>query len=436
MLNNADNELLVRIENGAPMSQLMRKYWLPVFRSEDLEAGGAPRPVTLLGERLVAFRDTSGEVGLLDEYCPHRGASLTLARNVDCSLQCLYHGWRVDREGRVVETPSEPDDATFKDRIRQVAYPVRESGGMVWAYLGDPAETPEFPAFNWAEADPSHTAILRVRLSCNWAQALEGVIDSAHVSFLHTDYVGRLANGEDAYEGGGESLLSKVALDGHPKLKIENTPYGFRYGAIRDAHRDEDGAPVKYVRVTHFVAPVWGLIPTRQGWSFAQAFVPVDDHHTMFYFVLHLEDAPLKPGQRELLAEWNGITGLDADFALPRHTAANNWGQDRAAMTAGTSFSGMGGYPPLEDIAVQESMGPVYDRSREHLGTSDVAVIRMRRIMLAAVRALDTGDRTPPALAGGFDYHAIHAEEAILELDQEWTVVGNPRPTSPASTQV
>jgi len=424
MLNNEDNELLTRIDAGAPMTSLMRKYWLPVFRSEDLETGGAPRQVTLLGERLVAFRDTSGQVGVLDESCPHRGASLALARNVNCSLQCLYHGWRMDRSGRVVETPSEPDDATFKDKIRQVAYPAREAGGLVWAYLGEPDEEPDFPSFDWTEIDPAHTHIHRVKLNYNWAQALEGVIDSAHVSFLHTDYVARLAGGEDAYEGGGESLLSKVAIDGHPKLEVENTPYGFRYGAIRSAHRGTE--TVKYVRVTHFVAPVWGLIPTRSGWSFAQAFVPVDDGHTMFYFVLHREDSPIGARQRELLDEWNGISDLDEDFSLRTHTADRMWNQDRASMTAGTSFSGLGGYPPLEDIAVQESMGSIYDRSREHLGTSDMAVIRMRRIMLSAVRALG-GPNSPPALGGGFEYSAIHAEEAILDLGTAWTVVGNPR---------
>jgi phthalate 4,5-dioxygenase oxygenase subunit len=217
---------LTRVSNGAAMTQLMRKYWLPVFRSEDLENGGAPRQVTLLGERLVAFRDTAGNAGVLDELCPHRGALLALARNVDCSLQCLYHGWRMDRNGTVVETPSEPDDATFKDKVRQIAYPVKEAGGLMWAYLGDVDEEPEFPAFNWTDADPAHTHIHRVKLNYNWAPALEGVIDSAHVSFLHTDYVARLAGGEDAYERGGESLLSKVAIDGHPKLKVRTRPTG------------------------------------------------------------------------------------------------------------------------------------------------------------------------------------------------------------------
>lgn len=429
MLNKEDNDLLTRIEGGAPLSRVMRSYWLPIYRSEDLVAGGEPRQVTLLGEKLVAFRDAEGNVGVLDEACPHRGASLSLARNVDCSLQCLYHGWRIDREGRVIETPSEPDDATFKDKIRQIAYPAREAGGIVWTYMGDLGTEPEFPAFDWAQADPSHTCVLRVELNCNWAQAMEGAIDSAHVSHLHTDYVTRLAHGEDAYSGGGESLLAKAAIDGHPKLEVENTPYGFRYGAIRNAHTD-DGEPVKYIRVTHFVAPMWGLIPTRQGWSFAQAFVPSDDRHTMFYFVLHLETRPIGAEQRRLLAKWNGVEEL-VDFKLPGN-ASNHWRQDREGMMAGTTFSGLGGYPPLEDIAVQESMGSIYDRTREHLGTSDVAVIRMRRIMLGAARAMHMGSvKTLPALGGGFDYSTIHAEEAIIGFEDSWKSVGQPKTFEP-----
>jgi len=430
MLNKEDNDLLTRVNGAAPMGQLMRSYWLPVYRSDDVDPGGAPRPVSVLGEKLVIFRDHTGKVGLLDEFCPHRGASLTLARNVDCSLQCLYHGWRIDADGRVVDTPSEPEDATFKDKVRQVAYPVREAGGLIWAYLAEPGSEPDFPAFGWTQMPAEHTFIMRVRLDYNWAQALEGAVDSAHVSFLHTDYVARLANGEDAYEGGGQSLLDKAAVDGHPKLEVENTPYGFRYGALRRA--SQDGVSKTYVRVTHFVAPVWGVIPTRQGWVFAQAFVPCDDESTMFYFVLHRSTAPFEDRERANLAAWNGLDDIDDDFSLRHRTAANRWGQDRAAMTAGTSFSGLGGYPPIEDIAVQASMGAIYDRTREHLGTSDLAVIRMRRIMLSAVRGLNDISKVPPGLGGGFDYSRIRADEALLDLNESWKQVGNAM-TDPAS---
>jgi phthalate 4,5-dioxygenase oxygenase subunit len=423
MLSKEDNELLTRVDGDAPMGRLMRNYWLPVYRAEDLEAGGAPRPVSVVGEKLVVFRDHAGKVGVLDESCPHRGASLTLARNVDCSLQCLYHGWRIAADGRVVETPSESEDATFKTKVRQVAYPVREAGGLIWTYLGQPGTEPEFPAFGWTGMPAGHTFTMRVRLEYNWAQALEGAVDSAHVSFLHTDYVARLAKGEDAYEGGGESLLDKAAVDGHPKLEVENTPYGFRYGALRRA--TVDGEAKTYVRVTHFVAPVWGVIPTRKRWAFAQAFVPCDDKSTMFYFVLHRSTAPFEQRERDNMAAWNGLDDVDENFALRNRTPANLWGQDRAAMTAGMSYSGLGGYPPLEDIAVQESMGPIYDRTREHLGTSDLAVIRMRRIMLGAARALGDGSKVPPALGGGFDYSLIKADEALIDPEESWKRVGN-----------
>lgn len=426
MLSKEDNELLTRVDDGAPMAAVLRRYWLPVFRSADLVAGGAPRRVPLVGEKLVIFRDTSGKVGLLDEFCPHRGASLVLARNADCALQCLYHGWRIDRHGKVVETPSEPGDSTFKDRVRQVAYPVREAGGLIWAYLGDPGEVPDFPAFEWTERPAEHTLALRAVLNYNWVQALEGVIDSAHVGFLHTDYLRRLVDEEDPYDGGEESLITKVMVDGKPKLEVENTKYGFRYGAIRKATR-EDGTPAHFVRVTHFVAPIWGIIPTRPGWSFFQAFVPIDDHHTVFYFVLHRANSPVGESTRAKLTAWNGLDQVDDEFRLTKTTPDTLWGQDRQAMMEGKSFSGIGGYPPLEDIAVQESMGPIYDRTREHLGTSDLAVIRMRRIMIAAARTVAAG-AVPPGLDGTVDFGSIKAEEAIIDTDTSWTTVGAPLP--------
>ncbi|WP_201453379.1 Rieske 2Fe-2S domain-containing protein, partial [Rhodococcus sp. T7] len=149
-------------------------YWTPVLMSEDVVSDGAPRRIKILGGKYVAFRDTEGKVGVLNEACPHRGASLALARNENCALQCLYHGWRVDRNGKVVETPSEPADSTFKDKIRHIGYPVREAGGLIWAYFGDPEAEPEFPAFDWTARKPEQIYTIRVAQRCNWAQAIEG----------------------------------------------------------------------------------------------------------------------------------------------------------------------------------------------------------------------------------------------------------------------
>lgn len=421
MLNHEDNELLCRVENGAPMGQLMRQYWLPAFRAGDLEAGGRPRQIKLLGERLVVFRDTAGQVGVLDEYCPHRGASLSLARNVDSTLQCLYHGWRIDRNGTVVETPSEPADSTFKDRIRHVSYPVREAGGLVWTYLGRPEDEPEFPAFEWTNVPLERVCTLRIIERCNWAQALEGVIDSAHIGFLHRDMVAKLASGdEEAYTGGG-GLISQIISDGHPKLEAENTTYGFTYAAIRSA--TFEGERVAYVRRSHFVAPFWGMFPGPEGYGFQQAFVPIDDYTTAFYFINHKTDGTvIDDVERQKIHAYAGAETIDDEFYLP-NCAANGWLQDRDAMTRGESFTGLWGKAQVEDFAVQESLGPIFDRSREHLGTSDVACIRMRRLMLDAARGVADGT-SQLALGRDFRYDAIRAEEGIIPPDGSWKEIG------------
>jgi phthalate 4,5-dioxygenase len=418
MLNKADNELLTRVESDAPMGKLIRRYWLPVMRSEDLVSGGQPHRVRLLGQNFVAFRDTEGKVGVLDELCPHRGASLTLARNADCTLQCIYHGWRINRVGEIVETPSEPADSTFKERLRHVAYEVREIGGLVWTHLGAPGEAPPFPAFEWTEMGTEHVFALRVLERCNWAQALEGVIDSAHIGFLHHDLVSRLAADHDSYTGGG-GLLTEIAADGHPRLEIENTPYGFRYAAIRSATKD--GERVNFVRTSHWTAPFWGNFAAPRGWGFQQAFVPIDDYNTMFYYVHYRTDgAVIDADERLQIARWAGIPDeLDRDFGMP-FGVENGWGQDRAAMMRGETFTGLYGGAQREDFAVQESMGRIFDRSREHLGTSDVACIRFRRLILDAARAQDEPGTVLPGYGQDVQWSKIRAEEGLTAPDQPW----------------
>lgn len=420
MLSRAENELLTRVANDAPMGQLVRRYWLPAYRSDDLAAGGAPMRLKLLGLPLVAFRDSAGEVGILDEHCPHRRASLALARNENCALQCLYHGWRINREGQVVEAPTEPENSNFKDRIRHGAYPTREAGGLVWAYLGPREAVPRFPAFEFTTKRADQIYVLRVVERCNWVQALEGVVDSAHIGYLHRDLASRLAAGDDtAYTGGG-GLLSNVIADGRPKLEIENTPYGYQYASLRRVLSNGDAA--RYIRTSHFVAPFFGMFAAPATWGFQQAFVPIDDHTTMFYFIHYRTgDEELPEAEHEHIRQYSAVQTLDSEWRLP-YSIENWWGQDRAAMESGASFTGLPGVQ-VEDFAAQESMGTIVDRSKEHLGTSDIAVIRMRRLLLDGVRKLHDGD---PLLAQGndFDYGAIRAEEALYDLDQPWQTVG------------
>ncbi|WP_216893146.1 Rieske 2Fe-2S domain-containing protein [Nocardia alni] len=425
MLNREDNELLARVEGDAPMGELMRRYWMPVLLSSDVESDGAPRRVRILGGDYVVFRDSEGEVGVLDEACPHRGASLALARNENCALQCLYHGWRVDRTGKIVETPSEPADSTFKDKIRHVGYPVREAGGMIWSYFGPPEVEPRFPDFEWTGRKPEEIYTIRVAQRCNWAQALEGAIDAAHSNFLHNDLARRLAAGGD-YTGGG-GLLNLQLIDGAPKLEVQNLPYGFQYAALRDAI--EEGRPKKYVRTTQFVAPSWALFSAPPGWVFSQVFVPVDDYNTVFYFIHARDDGNVidEPYRAKIL-EWSGVGELDNEFHMDFHVG-NMWRQDRDSMDRGKrgdgfSFSGMTGNQ-VEDLGIQESMGPIYDRTREHLGTSDLAIIRMRRLMLDAARRHERGE-PPLGQDKEFDYGEIRAGERLLDIGEPWQEhVGN-----------
>src|SRR5919199_3209033 len=212
MLTREENELLTRTGPGTPMGALMRRYWLPVLLSEELpEPDGEPQQVRLLGEDLVAFRDTQGRVGLLAEACPHRGASLAYGRNEECGLRCIYHGWKVDVEGPILETPPEPPDSTFKDRLQHVAYPTREANGVVWAYLGPREKQPAFPVWAWMKATPEQLGVTKIYEDCNYLQGVEGSIDSAHSNYLHS------------------SNITGRPRDSSPHLATQDTAYGFRY---------------------------------------------------------------------------------------------------------------------------------------------------------------------------------------------------------------
>jgi phthalate 4,5-dioxygenase oxygenase subunit len=406
MLTQAENDLLTRVEGDAPMGQMLRRYWLPALQSAELDVVGAPKRLRLLGERLVAFRDSRGSVGVLDENCPHRGASLALALNAECGLRCLYHGWKVDVTGRVLDTPTEPEDSTYRDRIRHTAYEVREAGGMVWVYLGPPGTARTFPSFEWMSLPDERRLMIKVRQDCNWVQALEGVIDSAHLNYLHADY--------------SRTTLTAITGDGRPRLEIENTDYGFRYAAIRRSVDDPEQQ--RHIRISLFVAPFFGFTPMLHGQGYMQAFVPADDTHTTFNFVVYRIDRDFTQADRdEILTRYGVMPGLhlDGDFVKVRREE-NNWLQDRGAMRRGESFSGFSSQTTMEDMAVQESMGPIIDRTREHIGVSDLAVIRMRRIMLDSVRRFQAGGQ-PVGLEKEIDYSTVRAIQVVLPAGELWT---------------
>ncbi|HEY0581361.1 MAG TPA: Rieske 2Fe-2S domain-containing protein [Chloroflexota bacterium] len=437
MLTREENELLCRVGRDTPMGQMLRRYWMPAIQSHDLEAGGAPKRVRLLGEDLVAFRDDQGRVGLLDEYCPHRGASLVLARNNDCALTCIYHGWKVDADGNVLETPAEPEDSDFVNRVKAISYPVREAGGLVWTYMGPPGLEPAFPAFGWTMATEEQRQVIQMREECNWVQCLEGVIDSAHSSFLHSMEIQPSAEqstvgGGSRFEQGKRNMVHRPSNDKRPRLEAQNTDYGFRYAAIRKPIQDPD--KYAYVRITLFAAPFYAFFPAPHGWTAMQAFVPIDDHHTMFFFIQ--VDNSGQAVDRDSLCTFAGARmgiDLDAEYRKIR-TRDNNFLQDRGAMKRNESYSGIFGVN-VQDIAVQESMGPIYDRTREHLGASDVAVIRMRRLMLDSVRQFEEGG-IPLGLERPVAYETLAADERIIPLDTPWQTIGGDADQSSAVSQV
>src|SRR6266508_877579 len=283
MLTREQNELVTRTGPGTPMGEAMRRYWLPALLSEELpEPDCPPLRVGLVGENLVAFRDTQGKVGLMAENCPHRGASLFFGRNEECGLRCVYHGWKFDTADNCVDMPNEPPESNFKHKIHAAAYPCVEHGGVIWAYLGPPEHRPVEPLFEWAHLPQGHRFISKTWQECNYLQAIEGGVDSSHSSFLHRMFDG----GTSAMSSGGYRARSTS-----PKLEVLRTDYGYAYASIR--HLKDEGK--NYVRVYHFVLPFQQMrafegflpgCPLIQG----HLWVPIDDEHCWVYNWLYRVD--------------------------------------------------------------------------------------------------------------------------------------------------
>lgn len=417
MLTSDENDLLCRVGPGTKMGDLLRRYWLPVLVSRDLEIDGDPKRVRLLGEDLVAFRDSRGNVGLLDELCPHRRASLALGRNEGGAIECLYHGWRIDCTGKILDTPVEPEESTFKDRISATAYRTCEAGGVIWAYLGPAELEPPRPSFYFTQVPAERTIMTRIQTHSNWTQGLEGVIDSAHTNILHQNLVRPATGLGEQTIAQNNGIFSRPSNDSRPRMEVEDTPYGFRYCAIRKPIVGADAQ--RYIRISLFVAPIFVLFPAPKGWVWMQGFTPVDDEHTIFWN-FQVSDVALTDGERaEKAAATLMRPGVDLDEQLRwGRNRENNWLQDRAAMRNGGNFTGFTAVN-YEDIVVQESMGPMLDRTKEHLGVSDTAVIRFRRMMIDAARRLATGGE-PLGYAGLGSQGDLRAAERLLDIEADW----------------
>jgi phthalate 4,5-dioxygenase oxygenase subunit len=420
-----DNEALTRVGAGTVMGALLRQYWLPILLSPDIDTPGAPpQRVRILGEDLIAFRDGGGSVGLIGERCPHRGASLYFGRSEADGLRCAYHGWKFGRDGRCRDMPNEPADCGFAERVRTLAYPCRERNGVVWAYLGPRPDPPPLPELEWNLLPGNPPFVWRSLRPCNWLQALEGDLDSSHVAVLHAtfDDPGAPTVPGTRMPGGWSDGMRLVRTAQAPRIAAVDTPYGALYSAYRalDAERD-------YHRVHPFLLPFHTMVGGSTGTgpsSFnGKVWLPVDDTHTLV-LEWHLRPAaPWSDDERRELARvryphgFLPATGAAwSAFRSPAHVG-NDHLRDRSLESSRQMLGILSN--PLQDAAIQESMGPIIDRTREHLGPADAMIVRVRRRLLAAARALSEHGTAPP----GVDQPALYRVRpvgAVLPRDADW----------------
>jgi len=416
MMNPKDSADLTRVGPGTVMGGLMRQYWLPAVMSSELERDGPPLRLMLLGERLIAFRDSSGRVGVMDHRCPHRCASLFLGRNEENGIRCVYHGWKYDFAGNCVDMPNMPAHQDYKDRVKAKAYQAAERNGLVWVYMGPRAEAPPLPAIEAALLPESESQIWFAQRECNWLQALEGDIDTSHFGFLHAGSV-------DPADVAPGNLLRYTVTNRAPEYHVAETPWGTMYAAYREAEANQT-----YWRFANFLFPFWTQTPQgpidRVG---SRAWVPMDDTHTMFVS-LNWRNMPRPQGPFNDARVVRGST-LGQDF-LPNTSdwhgrwrlssnGANDWNIDREAQQSGQIYTGITNIH-VQDQAVTESMGPVTDHLFEHLGPSDRMIGRTRRRLLRAARALRREGAVPPGVDDSELYLEVRSGDFLADVRIGW----------------
>jgi len=416
MLTNEENRLLIETNRGTPGGEYFRRYWLPALSSSELpEPDGPPVRIRLLGEDLLAFRDTEGRVGIIDEFCPHRRASLFWGRNEECGLRCVYHGWKFDVNGACVDIPNEPPEYRFQNKVRSTAYLAREYGGLVWIYMGPSESVPALPKLEWARVPESHRYISKRFQETNYLQAVEGGIDSSHSNSLHaTVDAFRMT---DAYvESVRESsnLRDRYhVLDKSPRFTIRKTDYGLIIAARRNAGED-----TYYWRLTQFLLPSHTMIPYQQGNSIhGHCWVPRDDETCWVWTFSWNPDQPLSEKDWEAIRTDTFVhAAVDPVTFRPLRNKGNNYLIDRGLQKK-SSMTGIHGFA-AQDMAIQESMGPLADRTRERLGTSDTAIIATRRLLLQEIHALEAGEE-PSAPRHG-DAYWVRSASMVMNRDVDF----------------
>lgn len=380
MLSKEQNDLLTQTGAGTPGGKLLRSYWQPIATDGEILPGGDPMPIYIMSEELVLFRDPDNRLGLIGLHCPHRGTDLSYGRIEDGGIRCLYHGWAFDINGNCIDQPAEPEDKKFCHKVRHTSYPVQQKGGVIWCYMGE-GEPPLIPDFQFLGAPKEQRMAFRVVQQCNWLQGLESSTDPAHTSYLHRMSSGKGLDGGNPY----------YAEDPHPRLDIEHTSFGVRIHSLR---KTADGK--NYLRVNNYIYPC-GTTPTRgeppaDGYQ-GRWYVPMDDEsHCRFEFIYN-RDEPL---DRDDLSQWKGNhVGPDK-----RHVrrAENRYLQDRDEQRQNETFAGLGRYIPAHDAYAIETQGAVQDRTKEHLGSTDIVIIEVRKALLSAVKQMQEGYEAPGLL--------------------------------------
>ncbi len=389
MLRKEQNDLLTQTGPGTACGKLFRSYWLPALLAEELPDNDCPPVrVKLLSERLLAFRDSEGRLGLIDEFCAHRGVSLWFGRNEEAGLRCPYHGWKYDVTGQCIEVPSEPEESGFCQRIKLKSYPLVERGGVLWTYMGEPEKQPPLPEWEFATVPARHRYISKRTQESNWLQALEGGIDSSHVSFLHRGDL----NSDPLFKGAKGNQYNMA--DSRPVFEVVESAGGLYIGARRNAENEQ-----YYWRITQWVMPSFTMIAPRGHHSVHGHFwIPIDDENCWTWsFDYH----PIRELTDAEIAAMKDGKSIYVKFVpgtwRPRANKDNDYLIDRAAQKAGKTYSGVEGIA-MQDASLQESMGPIVDRAKENLVSTDNGIIMARHRLLRSVKALNDKGEVPPGV--------------------------------------
>jgi phenylpropionate dioxygenase-like ring-hydroxylating dioxygenase large terminal subunit len=404
-----ENELLTSTGPGTPMGELFRRYWIPALVAEELaEPDGPPVRVPLLSERLVAFLDTDGRLGLVNEACPHRGTSLWFGRNEDSGIRCVYHGWKFDVTGQCTEVPSEDLDSGFCQSIKLKTYPLVERGGVLWTYMGPPEHQPPLPEYEFATVPLDQTYMSRRTQECNWLQAMEGGIDTVHVAFLHS------LDGDPLFKGAKGNKYTRRTEKVH--METQETDGGMLFVRRRDA---EDGQ--YYWRVSHWLLPSFTApAPRGDHPAYGHFWIPKDDHNCWIWsYNYH----PTRKLSEEEYANMRAGKGIHAEVTpgtlRPVQNMDNDYLIDRQAQRDGRSYSGVPGFA-IQDAAIQESQGAIQDRTAEHLSSSDKFIVVARRLLIDAATALRDKGTPPPGVDS--ETHRVRAASMVLPTDTPFMV--------------